>query len=211
MSIFKIAIVALIGILPGLAQAATFRGEFWDATVAIPNMGVADSIIAGGAPTSTFTSTLIDYPRGAATTSSSGVTLATFLGPDAASIVGPSNRTLTRSVFRWTGFINLGAGNRTFTVRSDDGFRLRIGGILVSEQFNQRGFGATNATVNLGAGIKSVELIFFENAGNTGIDFLINNVLAAPVNAPPPVPVPATLPLLLAGLGGLGLMARRRA
>jgi hypothetical protein len=110
---------------------------------------------------------------------------------------------------RLTGFINLLAGTQTFSVGSDDGFRLTIGGTQISTA-NNRGFATTNTVVDAGFGVTAVELIYYENSGNTGVNFSIDGALAQAVGAPAPVPLPAALPLMLLGLGALGAAARRR-
>lgn len=205
-----IAFVFLILALTGqtASAASVFYGEFWDASGPVRNMNEADAIIAAGAPTATFTSTLIDYPKGAQNvTNSNNTTLAQFLGTDAASIVGPSNSSLRRSVFRWTGFVDLLPGTQTFTVQSDDGFRLTIGGNVVAQRFGQRGFGGTTSTIDAGEGKLPVELIFFENQGRTGVEFYIDSAYAAPVA----VPLPAGFPLLAFGIAGFAMIRRRKA
>jgi len=101
--------------------------------------------------------------------------------------------------------LNLAAGPQQFSVGSDDGFRLTIGGVEIATAGN-RGFATTSATRDLGAGLSAFELIFYENGGSTGVNFSINGALAAPAA----IPLPASLPLMLLGLGALGAAMRRR-
>lgn len=206
MASFRILVPLLIALLlgPAMGSAATFNGEFWDASTPVSNMGQANAIIAAGPATSTFRSTAIDYPNGSANNISSNTLLSTFLGADAASIVGPANRTITQSVFRFTGFLDLLPGPNRFTVGSDDGFRLTIGGVQIAQQFNSRAFSLTNVTTTAGSGKTAFELIYFENAGNTGVLFNINNALAVPAA----VPLPPAVLMLIAAMLGLGAISR---
>lgn len=48
------------------------------------------------------------------------------------------------------------------------------------------------------------------NLGNTGTDFGVARLDIIDENTPSPVPLPASLPLLVAGLAGFGLLRRRR-
>lgn len=67
------------------------------------------------------------------------------------------------------------AGNWNFTVRSDDGFRLRIGSnnLVVSEYANGRGPGDTVAVVDFPQpGYYRYELTYFEWAGGAQVEFL---------------------------------------
>jgi hypothetical protein len=204
--IIRLAAAALaFGLSFSVASAATFNGEFWDADVNLGNLGSADAIIAAGPATATFQSTGINYTSSTGGSVSSGSTLNTFLGADAASLSGSGTSTLTRSVFRFTGLLNLAAGPQQFSVGSDDGFRLTIGGVEIATAGN-RGFATTSATRDLGAGLSAFELIFYENGGSTGVNFSINGALAAPAA----IPLPASLPLMLLGLGALGAAMRRR-
>lgn len=74
------------------------------------------------------------------------------------------------------GAINVPApGLWTFSVGSDDGFRLRINGHgaeFVSEYSTGRGFDTTLATFNFPvAGIYDLRLIYYENGGGAGVEF----------------------------------------
>jgi hypothetical protein len=132
--------------------------------------------------------------------------LASFLGADAASIIGDSLATIQTSVFRFTGFIDLVPGTQTFAIGSDDGYRLTIDNTLVSQRSQPRSFSTTTRTRNLGEGSAEFELIFYENFGNTGVEFFIDGALATPS----PVPVPTGLTLIASALAALGLLKWRR-
>lgn len=204
-------------LLPAVASAATFKGEFWDATASIANMGQADDVISAGAATATFLSTGIDYPQGSQDSISDSTHLVDYLGADGASLSGAQTATLGQSVFRFTGFLNLLAGVQKFAVGSDDGFRLSIGGNVISSFQGGRAFGTTTVMTDAGEGRTAFELIYYENGGDTGVRFRIDDVLAQPAadineaNTVAAVPLPAGLPLVLIGLGALGLVSRKRA
>jgi len=190
----------------GPAAATTFYGEFWD--VANPNYSINQALnaIDGVAPTATFNSSLIDYPNGNPTNQSSNRSLANFLGTDAASIVGDATATITTSVFRFTGMVELLPGQQTIALGSDDGYRLRLNNVVVSQQNRPRAFRTTTVDDDVGTGIVPFELIFYENYGRTGVEFRIDNTLATPA----PVPLPASAGLGLLGLIALGALRKRR-
>ncbi len=205
MNILKTIAAAVLALSAGTASAATFGGEFFDTNRSFSNIGDAVALANSTTPTATFQSTAIDYPNGAARTVHDDTRLSTFLGTDAASIVGDGSRSLWQSVFRFTGWLSL-AGQHKFTVGSDDGFQLKIGDQIVASQSEPRGFGYTSALFDAGTGVKPFELVYYENRYNTGVEFKIDDALAAPSA----VPLPAGLPLVLTGLAALGLAARRR-
>ena len=192
------------------AQAATLvnvTGSFYDASADFANVDEAIAFADANAADATFDVTAIDYPRGSdGSLTSATTTLADFLGDDAASLAGDGAATLEQSVFVFTGQIQLDGTETTFTVGSDDGFRLTIGGQLVSENAAPRGFGFTDATPGLAAGLYTFTLVYFENAVFTGVEFLVDGSI---VPAGAAVPLPAGAVLLLTGLGGLAAARRR--
>lgn len=202
-----IAVIATAALAPVASLAATFQGEFWDARVSLNNFSQAQAIIAAGPATAKFRSSAIDYPNGSTRSITDNTTLSAFLGADAATLTGAGTTNMYRSVFRFTGSLLLAPGQQTFGVGSDDGFNLIIGGTRIGGSGN-RGFSYSNMVADAGEGVADFELIFWENGGSTGIEFKIDNALAAaPVS---PVPLPAGLPLALLGLGALGFVARKR-
>ena len=122
------------------AQAATAHGEFWDSATELSSIASAQAIIAGGAPTATFTSSAIDYPNGPNSQVYDSTSLSIFLGTDGASLVGTNTADLTTSVFRFTGWLDLAAGTNSFNISSDDGFQLKIDGNVIASFDGNRGF-----------------------------------------------------------------------
>ena len=213
------------------------NGFYWDQSA--NDNAQADGIIAGFAPDATFHSTLVDYPNGPANDQGSGNTVSSHLGVDAASLTPASEGTnnLIDSLFRFTGFISIGAGlgNTTtidvnFAVGSDDGMRLRIGGVEVVSFNGLRPFAFTQGQANFAApGLYPLELIYYENDGGTGVEFcsgipggpancgltlapniVPTSVLYRTIPAAPPVPQPAALVLLGLGLAAMSIAGRRR-
>lgn len=197
---------ALIALSP-LAAPAAILGEFWDADGFISTLDTAQAIIDASGPDATFTSTGIDYPNGDADWVFDTETLATFLGTDAASLSSNALTTLEFSVFRFTGQIALD-GLTEFSVGSDDGFQLTIDDTLVSSFDAPRPFDTTTVSADLGTGLFDFELIYFEDAGLTGIEFFIDGEIVTGDMAP--IPLPAGGALLLTGLAGLALKRRRQ-
>ena len=205
-SALRAFICALAFCIPTSSNAATFLGEFWDASSGFNNLNQAISFAENNVATATFQSTGIDYPSGNATTISSSSTLATFLGIDAASIIGNAAATIETSVFRISGFVDLLPGTQQFAVGSNDGYRLTIDGNRVSQQSRPRGYSTTTRNRNAGEGRVAFELFFYENSGTTGLTVLIDGQVAQAS----PVPLPAGLSLIATALAALGLLKWRR-
>lgn len=206
-AIARTALIACVVLFPATASAATFAGSFWDADRSFGNMGDVAAYIAANDSTATFRSTGIDYPNAGGSISSS-TTLATFLGADAATLSGGAGSTLTRSVFQFSGTLGL-TGVQSISVGSDDGFLLTFDGVEVLRQNTPRGFAHTKGSFDF-TDVTVFELTYYENQGNTGVEFLIGGTVVNPSMSPAPVPVPAALPLLGMGIAALGGLRRMR-
>lgn len=121
---------------------------------------------------------------------------------------------LDGSVFRFTGYLDLGAGSHSFKVSSDDGFRLTLPELTYvsgTTSANDRSFSSSTSTFSAAvAGIYAFELYFYENGGFTGVEFYVDGALATPASLPA-VPVPAAGLLLLGALGSFAVARRRKA
>lgn len=202
-------VAAVAALSAGSAAASTIKAQFWNADRSFSTVDQAIAYADANAVTATFESTVLNYPNQGNNVSSRNTTLADFLGPDAASLSGAGNTNLTTSVFRFEATLDLAPGAYKITVGSDDGYRLFFDGALVSERVRPRGFRDTvRLDVNVD-GPTEFELYYYENFGRTGVTFSINDVVVDS-NIIAPIPIPASLPLLLAGIGAFGI-ARRRA
>ncbi|PWR03103.1 hypothetical protein DKT77_07735 [Meridianimarinicoccus roseus] len=195
------------------AVASTVTGMYWKSNAEFFHVNEAIGFANNNAdsPTATFTSSGIDYPNGKKTLTSSS-TLTDFLGVDAATIKGDGSSQLATSVFYFTGMLNL-FGSKTLKVGSDDGFVLALDGTNVMWQATNRAFGYTSTSYDF-TGQTRFSLLYYENKGNTGVEFSIDDWIVGRDPQPSKVPIPAALPALATGLAGLillNLRARRTA
>ncbi len=97
-------------------------------------------------------------------------TLGEFLGGNASLTGGGSATELTTIGLHLSGFIWLEAGSHLLSVRSDDGFRLSIGGDELSRYDWGRGFSATSKTITIeSSGLYALDLHYFDNFGPEGL------------------------------------------
>ena len=205
-----IAAAALLLSAPFAANAATIDGVHYNTTTNPQNIAGARAIIANAvAPTATFEAMALEF-----TNQSAGNTLDTWLGTNG-TVTGGTAEAVASAVFVFSGLVSLQAGINTFGVQSDDGFELLIDGNRVADFDKNRGFNQTPTTGDFDAGnggVFAFELLFWDGPGGaTGLRTpLKGNVLGMnAVVGTAPVPLPAGLPLLAAGLGGLAVLRRR--
>lgn len=203
--------IAAIGLSIG-AQAAVLvgvTGEFYDFSGPVTSVTDAETMIAASSgPDATWTVSGIDYPNGAASNVNDATLLSSFLGADSATLSADFTN-LSTSAMRFVGQILLDGSETSFEVGSDDGFVLRIGGSEISRFETQRSFSTTFAANPLSPGLYTFELIYFENGGDTGIEFGVDgNIVAA---GAAPVPLPGAAFFMITGLAGVFSRYRQRA
>jgi hypothetical protein len=149
------------------------------------SMTDADAFVASNQPPgAVFISTLIDYPSGSANTVDDSTLLNSFLGDDSNSLSVPGENALNGSIFVFKGFIAISNEmdsdttddeddiDVAFSVGSDDGFRLRIGGVIITEHLGERGFGFSHGEASFQAeGLYEVELVYYEDENVTGVEW----------------------------------------
>ncbi|MEM9046354.1 MAG: VPLPA-CTERM sorting domain-containing protein [Pseudomonadota bacterium] len=193
----------------GLPAKAAFLGSQYDPAGVgnINSLNQAKMIVEDfvGPPTSRFRATRLDFPENSNNISSS-VSLSTFLGSNGTLLSG-ADSVMQTTVTMITGILNLDPGTYTFSVGSDDGYELLFGNQLVSQRTTNRGFQTDNTQVTVQAGDNQFfQLLYWENLGQTGLRFSINGVVVDQNFTD--VPLPAGLPLMLAGLGMIAVWRR---
>jgi Right handed beta helix region len=174
----------------GVIVTSGLQGFFYDRDDppgTLSSLALADAIIASSSPAATFTSRLVDYPKGPERISflpKLGALLsadaATLEPPDAAAIGASPMVVRFQGVIRITEDLDIDPSNGTIDVRfalgSDDGSRLRIGGqTLISingigvfftfppEQIEVANFEAP--------GLYPVEIVWYDHFGGIGIEW----------------------------------------
>lgn len=173
------------------------------------------------APTATYIAETICFPNCAATMQD-GTPLASYIaangtGLSGSAVLGPSYASFTGVLLIPT------AGNYTFDLYSDDGASLTIGGQTLIDMEAPQTWSGQGATVHFAqAGLYAIAVDQFDSGGYTGIT-LTENYAAIPLadlyqtvavtgsgSEENTVAEPGTLGLLLVGMIGTAMLARRR-
>jgi hypothetical protein len=112
------------------------------------------------------------------------------------------------TLYRFTGFLDLGVTDQVFKIVANDGFLLSIAGTTILTSNTQ---GTQTKTTSIAAGPQAFELIYWNNANVGSLNFTINGVGITPVNGPTSqIPLPGSLWLVLAGFGVIAMQRRPR-
>lgn len=206
MNIWKV--VALVAVfVPFSAHAVPFSGKVYDVylnnSVALAKAHISD---ASNTPVIEFTTSSIPSMTGGTANKVKDV-----LGANAITFSGDENKRFSSTLFHITGYVDLTETLHTFRIGANDGFHLTIGGNEILSSNTQ---GTQTKSAMVGAGPQTFELIYFNNADKGNFTLTIDGGSVAASDGPAvplaTTPLPAGLPLLLAGLGALAVVGRKR-
>lgn len=201
-TILRLVIAAALVALPA-TQAAAYTVNVYDNLVTASLAG-ADSAIAAGPVTATGSPSIIEFDDlGDATTGHFAIN-----SPFPGGLFDTFAAHATGQIFLPT------AGAWTFGLNHDDGARLKIDGVIIASADGVADNRDTLGSATFTAGLHTVDIVFFENAGGASLEFFgaqgthtafnTSFALVASVPGPPP------LVLLGLGLLGVGFGVRRR-
>ncbi|HSC69137.1 MAG TPA: cadherin-like domain-containing protein, partial [Cellvibrio sp.] len=156
------------------ASSVGLRSEYfgYNESASNPNLtNVAQiySFINGRTADATFVAKSFDY--GSAFTAGNnlgnGTNLQTFLGSDASSL-SADPATTTDAIIRMRGFVQLNAGTYNFKILADDGYQIRIDGVVVAEvDKNQSVATTTHTPFTLAtSGLHNVEILYWDQGNH---------------------------------------------
>jgi len=135
----------------------------------LENLAQVLAFVNSHSATATFRTTQLDYNPANAFGNGLGMgtNLQTFLGSDAASLTNDPVST-SDAIVRMRGFIELAPGTYNFKVYADDGYQIKIDGVVVAEvAINQVPTATTHTqfTISTG-GVHTMEIVYWDQGWN---------------------------------------------
>ncbi len=135
----------------------------------LDNLSQVLSFIGSHAATATFTTTRLDYNVGNVFNNGLGYgnNLQTFLGSDAASLTNDPASS-SDAIIRMRGFVELAPGTYNFKVYSDDGYQIKVDGVVVAEvATNQTPTSTTHTQFTIATGgVHTLEIVYWDQGWN---------------------------------------------
>ncbi|MEZ8732251.1 Ig-like domain-containing protein, partial [Vibrio splendidus] len=147
-------------------------GAYYGHHSQVSSVAVALSVINAGDPDVTFTATDLDYSLSVMSGVDDDTQLRDFLGEDADSISGNAPNGTTDGVFNLTGAIYLDEGEFALKVNADDGYSIKIDGVVVAEvDSNQSPTERIHNVFEItDAGYHTIEIVYWDQGGNAVLD-----------------------------------------
>ncbi|MBB1462171.1 cadherin-like domain-containing protein [Vibrio sp. SG41-7] len=147
-------------------------GAYYGHNSQVSSVAVALSVINAGDPDVTFTATDLDYSLSVTSGVDDDAQLSDFLGDDADSISGNVPNGTTDGVFNLTGAIYLDEGEFALKVNADDGYSIKIDGVVVAEvDSNQSPTERIHNVFEItDAGYHTIEIVYWDQGGNAVLD-----------------------------------------
>ena len=142
------------------AQYYAFDGSLTDIDSAM-------SVVDSNDPDASFVATEIQYSVGNNELGDSD-NFESFIGTDAASLDVSPNTDTSEAILYMTGDVSLDASTYNFQIRADDGYQIKIDGVVVaSVDRNQEPTTTTHANFTIGSsGIHSIEIVYWDQGGD---------------------------------------------
>ncbi|MBU0653806.1 MAG: hypothetical protein KJ914_01605, partial [Gammaproteobacteria bacterium] len=162
--------------MPDTDAGTGLIGEIFDRNSYFSSVSDLENHIAStGTPTHTFNAKAIDYGNHNNDNDVGG-----FLGDNGALTSGSASTDMTSIGVRLSGYIYLDEGEHEITVRSDDGYVLKLGGETFSSYQSPRPFYATSQNGDFASGLYEFELLYYENGGGEGLRLEIDGEVVGP-------------------------------
>ncbi|MBU0498836.1 MAG: family 16 glycosylhydrolase [Gammaproteobacteria bacterium] len=150
---------------PDLDAGTGLLGEIFDRSNHFSSVTDLESHIASlTAPTHSFDAKAIDFGNRTGDGNVAG-----FLGANGSLTSGNASTAMESIGIRLSGYIYLEAGEHRITVRSDDGYVLKLGGEVFSSHQSPRPFYATSKDGDFDGGLYQIEMLYYENGGGQGL------------------------------------------
>ncbi|WP_152558898.1 tandem-95 repeat protein [Endozoicomonas numazuensis] len=161
--------VAAVNDKPLLATSSGLKVEVFDVSPvsesAFNSLSEVLTFMDDEAPDATFLAHTLAFDDG------NPDTLSQFIGNNGSELSGLGDEPFESMGLRFTGQIKLDAGDHNFTVRSDDGFSLKINGQVVTEFDRDRGAGNSSGRFSANTdGLYDIEIVYWENRGSAVLE-----------------------------------------
>ncbi|MBM7060389.1 retention module-containing protein [Pseudomonas sp. UL073] len=131
----------------------------------LENLSVVSNFLKSNSADATFVAKTLNYGQISGDLGADGK-LQAFLGSDAGSLNGVDPENSTDAIIRLSGAIKLDAGTYNFRITSDDGYSIRIDGVLVAQVPDKQSTKTTtHDSFTVGAGTHTIEIIYWDQGG----------------------------------------------
>ncbi|WP_016799006.1 Ig-like domain-containing protein, partial [Vibrio cyclitrophicus] len=147
-------------------------GAYYGHNSQVSSVATALSVINASDPDVTFSATDLDYSLSVKSGVDDDAQLSDFLGDDADSISGNVPNGTTDGVFNLTGAIYLDEGEFALKVNADDGYSIKIDGVVVAEvDSNQSPTERIHNVFEItDAGYHTIEIVYWDQGGDAVLD-----------------------------------------
>ena len=168
------------GMTPAVASGAAagvplegtgLTGRAWGTGERIWSIPRFDEIAGAEPPTARFAASEIAFGS-----RHSDTTLAEFLAANGQVTGGDGSMEMGPSGLILEGYVYIPEGEHEITVRSDDGFALRLGGVDFMAYEGARGVDATSRTAEFEGGLYALELRYFDQGGKMALSMEVDGL-----------------------------------